>query len=124
MWRVAIYAREAPGRAGQSRLDRQIARLAAQHARHPIWHYVARYGDLDVGPPGARPGLSRLIADAPGTRCIPSRTGHRWSGDIHADPQPPAVAEPLVDASTVIRCPPTPAPGHWRTFFQSSEEHC
>lgn len=55
-----------PGRAGQPRLDRQIARLAAQNARHPIWHYVARYGDLDVGPPGARPGLSRLIANAPG----------------------------------------------------------
>jgi DNA invertase Pin-like site-specific DNA recombinase len=66
MWRVAIYAREAPGRAGRPRLDRQVTSLAAQIARQPTWRHVATYGDLDVGPPGARPGLSRLIADAPG----------------------------------------------------------
>ncbi len=65
MTRIAIYAREAPGRAGRSRLDRQVAGLAAQVAHQPGWCHVATYGDLDVGPAGARPGLSRLLADAP-----------------------------------------------------------
>jgi DNA invertase Pin-like site-specific DNA recombinase len=64
MRRVAIYGREAPGRAGRARLDRQVASLAAQVTRQPDWQHVATYGDqgLDVG----RPGLSRLLAEAPG----------------------------------------------------------
>lgn len=62
--RVAIYAREAPGRAGRVRLDRQAAGLAAQVARQPSWHHVATYADQDAGT--GRPGLTRLLADAPG----------------------------------------------------------
>ena len=64
MWRVAIYGREAPGRAGRARLDRQVAALAAQVARQPGWQHVATYGDQDFGV--GRPGLSRLLAEAPG----------------------------------------------------------
>lgn len=64
MWRVAIYGREAPGRAGRARLDRQVAGLAAQLARQPGWQYVATYGDQDAGT--GRPGLSRLLVEAPG----------------------------------------------------------
>ena len=63
MWRVAIYAREAPGRAGQARLDRQVASLAAQVARQPGWCHVATYADQGAG--AVRPGLSRMLADAP-----------------------------------------------------------
>ena len=62
MWRVAIYAREAPGRAGRARLDRQVAGLAAQVTRQPGWHHVATYADHGVG--ADRPGLCRLLADA------------------------------------------------------------
>jgi DNA invertase Pin-like site-specific DNA recombinase len=64
MWRVAIYGREAPGRAGRARLDRQVAALVAQVARQPGWQHVATYGDQDFGV--GRPGLSRLLAEAPG----------------------------------------------------------
>ncbi|MHB1555737.1 MAG: recombinase family protein [Acidimicrobiales bacterium] len=63
MWRVAIYAREAPGRAGQARLDRQATSLAAQVARQPGWCHVATYADQGAG--AVRPGLSRMLADAP-----------------------------------------------------------
>ncbi|MHB1931336.1 MAG: recombinase family protein [Acidimicrobiales bacterium] len=63
MWRVAIYAREAPGRAGQARLDWQVASLAAQVARQPGWYHVVTYADQGAGT--VRPGLSRLLADAP-----------------------------------------------------------
>ena len=64
MWRVAIYAREAPGRAGRNRLNRQVAALAIQVARQPGWQHLATYGDQDFGM--GRPGLSRLLAEAPG----------------------------------------------------------
>lgn len=64
MWRVAIYAREAPGRAGRNRLNRQVASLAIQVARQRGWQHVATYGDQDFGV--GRPGLSRLLAEAPG----------------------------------------------------------
>ncbi len=64
MWRVAIYAREAPGRAGRNRLNRQVAGLAIQVARQRGWQHVATYGDQDFGM--GRPGLSRLLAEAPG----------------------------------------------------------
>lgn len=64
MWRVAIYGREAPGRAGRARLDRQVGSLAAQVARQPDWWHVATYGDQDLR--AGRPGLSRLLAEAPG----------------------------------------------------------
>jgi len=47
VWRVAIYAREAPGRAGRGRLDR------------------ATYTDQWTGVRQDRPGLSRLLADSP-----------------------------------------------------------
>ncbi len=60
-WRGAIYAREAPGRAGRARLDRQVAGLALHVARQPDWSHVATYADQD----SSRPGLSRLLADAP-----------------------------------------------------------
>ena len=64
MWRVAIYAREQPGRAGRIRLDRQVVALAAQVARQPSWQHVATYADQSLG--GDRPGLDRLRTDAPG----------------------------------------------------------
>lgn len=63
MWRAAIYAREAPGRSGRTRLDRQVAGLAVQVARQPEWWHVATYADQGAG--AVRPGLSRLLADAP-----------------------------------------------------------
>lgn len=65
MWRVAIYAREAPDRAGGARLDRQVGQLAARIARQPGWRHVATYADQWVGARGERPGLVRLLADAP-----------------------------------------------------------
>ena len=65
MWRVAIYGREAPGRAGRARLDRQVAALAAQ-VRPPAWLaarcLLRQTRDLGIG----RPGLSRLLAEVPG----------------------------------------------------------
>ena len=64
MWRVAIYGRETPGQKGQARLHRQIANLAAHIARQPGWQHVATYGDQGFG--AGRPGLSRLLAEAPG----------------------------------------------------------
>ena len=64
MWRVAIYGRETPGRAGRVGLDRQVANLAAQIARQPGWQHVATYGDRGFGVD--RRALSRLLADAPG----------------------------------------------------------
>jgi DNA invertase Pin-like site-specific DNA recombinase len=64
MWRVAIYAREASGRAGRAKLDRQVAGLAAQVARQPGWQHVATYADQSLG--AERPGLSRLLTEAPG----------------------------------------------------------
>jgi hypothetical protein len=66
MWRVAIYGREAPGRDGRVRLDRQVAGLSVQVTRQPGWRHCATYGDLDPGPAGVRTGLSRLLAEAPG----------------------------------------------------------
>ena len=50
-------------RAGQARLDRQVASLAAQVARQPGWCHVATYADQGAG--AVRPGLSRMLADAP-----------------------------------------------------------
>lgn len=64
MWRVAIYGREVSGHAGRTRLDRQVAALATQVTRQPGWQHVATYGDQDRGV--VRPGLSRLLAEAPG----------------------------------------------------------
>lgn len=61
--RVAIYARELPGRAGRARLDRQVAGLATQIGRQSGWCHVATYADQGEAD---RPGLSRLLADAPG----------------------------------------------------------
>jgi DNA invertase Pin-like site-specific DNA recombinase len=63
VYRVAIYGREAPGRAGQRRLERQVAGLAAQVARQPGWVHVATYADQSLGP--YRPGLGRMLAEAP-----------------------------------------------------------
>jgi DNA invertase Pin-like site-specific DNA recombinase len=62
MWRVAIYAREAPGRAGRARLDRQVAGAADRVARQPGWRHVATYVDQDLG--RGCPGLTQLLADA------------------------------------------------------------
>ena len=64
MWRLAIYAGEASGRAGRARLDRQVAGLAAQVARQPGCQHVATYIDQDSGL--GRPGLTRLLVEAPG----------------------------------------------------------
>lgn len=66
MFRVAIYARERPDRGGRRRLDRQVAAISAQVALQRGWQHVATYGDLDLGPVGARPGLGRLLAEAAG----------------------------------------------------------
>lgn len=66
MWRVAIYAREAHGRVGRGRLERQVERLCAQVARQPDWRHVATYSDQAAGLGGVRPGLSRLLAEALG----------------------------------------------------------
>lgn len=61
MRRVAIYGREAPGRAGRARLHRQLAGLATQVGYQPGWQHVATHGDLDLGPAAVRPGLGRLL---------------------------------------------------------------
>ena len=67
MWRVAIYARETPGHAGCRRLEHQIARLGTQVARQPGWRHVASYADQPASSsPWERPGLARLLAEAPG----------------------------------------------------------
>ena len=64
MWRVAIYAREAPGRANRVSLDRQVQRLAAEIARQPEWCHVATYADQSLGRCRTRPGLRQLLVDA------------------------------------------------------------
>jgi hypothetical protein len=64
MWRVAIYAREAPGRGGRVQLDRRISRLAVEVARRPGWRHVATYADLSLGRCQTRPGLCRLLVEA------------------------------------------------------------
>jgi DNA invertase Pin-like site-specific DNA recombinase len=66
MHRVAIYGHDLPGRAGTARLGRQVARLAGEVARRPDCVHVATYADQGPGAPGLRPGLSRLLAEAPG----------------------------------------------------------
>ncbi len=82
MWRVAIYAREVPGRAGRQRLERQVAGLAAQVARQPGWRHVATYADQAPG--GSRPGLARLLAEAPGHIDLVAVDGYgRLSADRH-----------------------------------------
>jgi DNA invertase Pin-like site-specific DNA recombinase len=63
MWRVAIYTRDAPGRAGRARLDRQFAGLATQITRQSDWQHVETYADQSLG--YDRPGLGRMLADAP-----------------------------------------------------------
>lgn len=75
MWRVAIYAREVPGRAGRNGLNRQVAGLAAQVVRQRGWQHVATYGDQDFGV--GRPGLSRLLAEAPGRIDLVAVDGYR-----------------------------------------------
>lgn len=62
--RAAIYAREAPGRLGQRRLERRVERLARQVACSGAWP-VAIYADCSLGRPWARLGLCRLLAEAP-----------------------------------------------------------
>ena len=64
MLQTAVYAREPSGHAGRSRLERQVAGLAAQVGRQPGWRHVATYVDQASG--GTGPGLARLLADAPG----------------------------------------------------------
>ena len=63
-WRVGIYAHDTAGRSGRAGLDRQVAALAAEVARQRGWRHVATYADHGGG--GFRPGLCRLLADAPG----------------------------------------------------------
>lgn len=82
MCRVAIYAREAPGRAGQRRLERQVAGLASHVARQPGWVHVATYADQGLGP--FRPGLGRMLAEAPGRFELVAVDGYsRLSADHH-----------------------------------------
>ena len=76
MWRVAVYAQETPGRRGRNRLDRQVACLATGVARRPGWWHVATYADQSFGA-GWRPGLSRLLADAPGRFDLVAVDGYR-----------------------------------------------
>jgi DNA invertase Pin-like site-specific DNA recombinase len=82
MRRVAIYAREVPGRAGRSRLDRQVAGLVARVAAQVDWLHVATYADESLGPD--RPGLSRLFAEAPGRFDVVAVDGYRR---LSANPQ-------------------------------------
>ena len=83
MWRVAVYAHEIPGRRGRARLDRQVARLAIGVARRGDWWHVATYADQSLGV-GWRPGLSALLADAPGRFDLVVVDGwRRLSADRH-----------------------------------------
>jgi DNA invertase Pin-like site-specific DNA recombinase len=65
MWRVAIYARQVPGRAGRGALDRQTRRLRTEVSQRPEWRHVANYVDQCPVGRGPRPGLSRLLVEAP-----------------------------------------------------------
>lgn len=83
MWRVAVYAHEAPGRRGRARLNRQVARLTTGVTRRPGWWHVATYAEQSSGP-GWRPGLARLLADAPGRFDLVALDGYRrLSPDRH-----------------------------------------
>lgn len=62
--RAVLYAREAPGRRSRARLERRLARLAAEVGRLVAWQ-VAAYVDCSLARPWARPGLCALLADAP-----------------------------------------------------------
>ena len=66
MVRVAIYAWEAPGRRGATSLARQVGRLAGEVARRQGWCHVATYSDCCEAWRADRPGLWRLLAEAPG----------------------------------------------------------
>ena len=76
MWRIAVYAHEAPGRRGRAQLNRQVARLATGVTRRPGWWHVATYAEQSSGP-GWRPGLARLLADAPGSFDVVALDGYR-----------------------------------------------
>lgn len=65
MWKVAIYARQSSGRAGRVAMERQVRQLLAQVGQRPEWRYVATYVDQCPVGRGPRPGLSRLLAEAP-----------------------------------------------------------
>lgn len=83
MWRVAVYTHETPGRRGRARLDRQVAGLAIGVARRRDWWHVATYADQSLGL-GWRPGLSALLADAPGRFDLVVVDGwRRLSADRH-----------------------------------------
>ena len=63
--RVAAYTRVVVlNRRRPSNLERRQARLTAFIAAQPGWHVVVGYGDVGSGRPD-RPGLARLLADAP-----------------------------------------------------------
>lgn len=66
MVRVAIYAFEPPGRRGATRVACQVGRLAGEVARRPGWFHVATYTDCCETWRAERPGLWRLLAEAPG----------------------------------------------------------
>lgn len=66
MVRAAIYAWEAPGRRGATNVARQVGRLAGEVARRPGWCHVATYVDCCETWRVERPGLWRLLAEAPG----------------------------------------------------------
>lgn len=52
--------------AGRRHLERQIGGLVTVVARQPGWVHVATYADHGTAPAGVRPGLARLLAEAPG----------------------------------------------------------
>jgi hypothetical protein len=62
--RAAIYAREAPGRRDRLRLEQRVARLAGEATRLGACQ-VATYAECSLARPWARPGLCRLLTEAP-----------------------------------------------------------
>ena len=62
--RAAIYAREAPGRRSRLPLEQRVGRLAGELSRLGACH-VATYAECSLARPWARPGLCRLLAEAP-----------------------------------------------------------
>ena len=62
--RAAVYAWEAPGGRAQIRLEQRVGCLAGAVCRLGA-HHVATYAECSLARPWARPGLCRLLAEAP-----------------------------------------------------------
>ena len=117
MWRVAIYAREAPGRAGRRRLDRQLGQLAAQLTRQLR---LAACRDLRR-PVGGCPGAPAGTGPTAGRRTglLRCRGRRRLRTDLaqpartRRDPRPPEFGR---------RDDGCPAPIGWTTVRQDGCE--